>query len=107
MRSRPYIVALVLTSLFVVACVSVSWARDYEPRFVRNYPPGYYGMWYYAERFYEKKNREALPPESYRWDRYMSKITDVYFPFLPIPYDWDYGTHRSFNLPDYSTNDWR
>lgn len=106
MRSRPFIVALVLACLFVTAWISASWARDYEPRFVKNYPPGYYGMWYYAERFYEKEIPGELPPEAYRWDRYMSKITDVYFPFLPIPYDWDYGTHRRFNLPDYSKNDW-
>ncbi|MDQ7782227.1 MAG: hypothetical protein RDU20_05085 [Desulfomonilaceae bacterium] len=106
MRSRPYIVALVLACLFVAACISVSWARDYEPRFVRNYPPGYYGMWYYAERFDEKQDPQIVPQETYRWDKYMSRITDVYFPFFPIPYDWDYGTHRRFNLPDDTTNDW-
>ncbi|MFH1115385.1 MAG: hypothetical protein V1792_15870 [Pseudomonadota bacterium] len=107
MRSRPYITALVLASLFTAASISLSRAGDYEQRFVRNYPPGYYGMWYYAERFNEKQNEQDMPPETYRWDRYMSKITDVYFPFFPIPYDWDYGTHRKFNLPDYSSNDWR
>ena len=107
MRSRPYIVALVLASLFVVACISVSWARDYDQRFVRNYPPGYYGMWYYAQRFYEKQDPQNMPQETYRYDKYMSRITDLYFPFYPIPYDWDYGTYRKFNLPDYSTNDWR
>jgi hypothetical protein len=42
------------TTVFLIALcvlagtVSNTWARDYDPRFMRNYPPGYYGMWYYA-----------------------------------------------------------
>lgn len=106
MRSKSYIITLVLALLFLVGSVSLCWSKDYERRFIRNYPPGYYGMWYYAERFYEKADPTKRNPESYRWDRYMSKITDVHFPFLPIPYDWDYGSYRKFNLPDYNSNDW-
>lgn len=106
MRSKSFVIALLLALVFA-GSTSVSWAKDYESRFTKNYPPGYYGMWYYAEKFYEKQMQNEIPPEIYRWDRYMSKMTDVYYPFLPIPYDWDYGTHRNFNLPDYSSNDWR
>jgi len=30
----------------------------------------------------------------------------VHYPFFPVPFTWDYGTGRRFNLPDYNTNDW-
>ena len=102
------LVVLVLSASSAMNCL----ASDYNSRFIRNYPPGYYGMWYKAERFY--KNPEASgqvegekrPIEIYAWDIGMSKLTNLWYPFMPIPYEWDYGTHRSFNLPDYNSNDW-
>lgn len=106
MRLISCTILLAIVIAVVAGTMSNTWARDYEPRFMRNYPPGYYGMWYYAERFFEPKNEQYVPEEAYRWDRYMSKITGLRFPFFPIPYDWDYGTCRAFNLPDYNTNDW-
>ncbi|MGO9122310.1 MAG: hypothetical protein ACLQPD_32450 [Desulfomonilaceae bacterium] len=106
----------ILTSTLFLSVYSLSIAGDYNPRFVHNYPPGYYGMWYYAQRFQETdKPRDPLAIERYRWDRYMGRITELSFPYYPIPYEWDYGTdpnrslihtYRSFNLPDYNTNDW-
>jgi len=107
MRSTPFSTALIAAALLVVATVTSPWAADYDSRFIRNFPPGYYGMWYYAERFNEKVVEDRTPDEGYRWDRYLSRMTDVWYPFLPIPYDWDYGTYRTFNLPDYNSNDWR
>ena len=106
MRPFSCIAVLVLAICVIAGTVSSSWARDYESRFMRNYPPGYYGMWYYAERFSEPQDHQTAPEESYRWDRYMSRITGLRFPFLPVPYDWDYGTWQNFNLPHYNTNDW-
>jgi hypothetical protein len=97
-----------VAALFCLIALSpVYGAEDYQDRFVKNYPPGFYGMWYKAERFYRKLDPDAPTMEKYRWDRYMSRITNVHFPFLPVPYDWEYGNERTFNLPDYGSNDWR
>jgi len=99
----------------LLSVVSYSIAGDYNQRFVRNYPPGFNGMWYYAERFIEPERTDPMVNERYRWDKFMSRITELSFPFWPIPYDWEYGTTRSdpvygtaraFNLPDYNRNDW-
>lgn len=103
---------IVRTAVFIVALCLVAgmnsslWARDYDPRFMKSFPPGYYGMWYYAERFFEPQDAKQPPKETYRYDRYMSNITGLHYPFYPIPFDWDYGTWRTFNLPNYNTNDW-
>ncbi|HMK34115.1 MAG TPA: hypothetical protein VK463_03535 [Desulfomonilaceae bacterium] len=102
MRSILLICVVMLAILVSSSC----WAADYESRFVRNYPPGFYGMWYDAQRFFT----ELIPgqrTERYRWDALMSRETNIAFPFYPIPYDWDYGTGRTFSLPDYNANDWR
>jgi hypothetical protein len=85
---------------------SYSYARDYDSRFVRNYPPGYYGMYYFAQRFFEKPKAAGQKVDGYKWDRAMSQNMEIEFPFYPIPYPWDYGTGRTFNLPDYNSNDW-
>lgn len=107
MRSIRLTVMLTCAVLIVLTCGSGSMAKDYNSRFIRNYPPGYYGMYYNAERFFDLEAEEGQKPqETYRWDKFMSRITDVYFPFLPIPYDWEYGNGRTFGLPDYNTNDW-
>ena len=121
MRAIRYMLLLmVIGLLFSSACPYSQAAGDYDSRFVRNYPPGYHGMWYYAERFwkYDPIDQESSPERS-RWDRFMSRLTDTVFPFWPIPYDWDYGTGpvryngertsgegRTFNLPNYNSNDW-
>jgi len=107
MRAFFFITALVAVACFALYDSSSAWAAaDYNSRFVRNYPPGYNGMWYKAQRFYENTDPEVPRQETYRWDRFMSRITEVTFPFYPIPYDWEYGTGRRFNLPHYNTNDW-
>ena len=107
----------ILTVFLLLNASAFSMAGDYNPRFVRNYPPGYHGMWYYAQRFQETDRvPDPLTTEKYRWDRFMSRITDLTFPYFPIPYAWDYGTDRtqpyartdrSFGMPDYNNNDWR
>ena len=99
-------IILILTAGMIAFPATESYSSDYNPRFARNYPPGFYGMWYYAERFYDKKTEGEVPEELYRWDGYMSRVTNVYFPFKPIPFPWDYGTGRKFNLPNYRSNDW-
>ncbi len=99
-------ILLLFIVILVILASSVCQAADYDPRFVRNYPPGYYGMWYDAQRFFS----EGVPgvrTERYRWDMLMSRETNLAYPFYPIPYDWDYGTGRTFGLPDYNANDWR
>jgi hypothetical protein len=106
MRRTSFTSALITAAILVTATASSPWAADYESRFIRDYPPGYYGMWYYAERFFDRVVEGRAPEETYRWDRYISRMTDVYYPFFPIPYDWDYGSQRKFNLPDYNSNDW-
>jgi hypothetical protein len=107
MRPLSSLLAISLAGLIALLLVGESWAADYDSRFVRNYPPGYYGMWYNAERFYEIREPGKPPEELYRWDKYMSQVTGVIYPFFPVPFAWDYGTGRTFNLPDYHTNDWR
>lgn len=98
---------LACAALIVLISVSGAMAKDYDSRFIRNYPPGYYGMYYNAERFFDLELAEGQKAqETYRWDKFMSRTTDVYFPFLPIPYDWEYGHGRTFGLPNYNNNDW-
>jgi len=107
MRTICYIGVLILVAGFAMYDSSGAWAAaDYNSRFVRNYPPGYNNMWYKAQRFFENTDPEVPRQERYRWDRFMSRITEVKFPFYPIPYDWEYGTGRTFNLPNSNTNDW-
>jgi hypothetical protein len=113
MRAIFYIAMIVLVAGCALYDSSSAWAApDYNSRFVRNYPPGYNGMWYKAQRFYENTDPDVKRQETYRWDRFMSRITEVTFPFYPIPYDWEYGTDpvyrtgRRFNLPEYNRNDW-
>jgi hypothetical protein len=107
MRASLCICAVIVAGIMTVGVAATSWSADYNSRFIRNYPPGYHGMWYNAERFFDtKKNLSAGPMERYRWDKYMSKITNVEYPFHPIPFPWDYGTGRNFNLPNYNSNDW-
>jgi hypothetical protein len=104
-------VSLIVITLIVV-CVALcaaspTWSKDYNSRFIRNYPPGYHGMWYYAERFFDTYRENTNNKEYYAWDTFMSQLTGVRYPFMPAPYAWDYGTYRKFNLPDYNTNNWR
>lgn len=108
---RQWIRFLVSTIMFpaialLVMCRLDAMAVSVGQDFRRNYPPGYYGMYYYEPRFFGPVVGENKKDDIYRWDRYMSRITEVEFPFLPIPYDWDYGTGRTFGLPDYNSNDW-
>lgn len=102
MRSIWFTIIAILLGLFIFT--SIASATDYNSRFVRNYPPGYNGMWYYAERFFDKP--PAPRSEEYRWDKFTSRLMNINYPFLPIPYPWDYGNDRTFNLPDYSVNNW-
>ena len=106
MRSTLYLFTAILAAVVTISFSAGAWAGDYNARFVRNYPPGYYGMWYKAERFHFKREEGKVPDELYRWDRYMRRVTDLDFPYLPAPFAWDYGTQRTFNLPEYNTNDW-
>jgi hypothetical protein len=101
--------ALCLVGIFVISGFSSAQAQQYQynQRFIRSYPPGYYGMWYYSEKFREQEAGEERPEEYYRWDNYMSRVTGITYPFTPKPYDWSYGSDRTFNMPDYNTNDWR
>jgi hypothetical protein len=107
MRSKLYSIAIVMAALLTVLAASTVDARDYESRFIRNYPPGYHGMWYYTQRFFHQDDPQDRLQDKYRWDLYMSRITNVTFPYLPVPYGWEYGTVEDFNLPDYNSNDWR
>jgi hypothetical protein len=102
MRSIRFIFAFMLLGVLFVS--GIASAADYNSRFVRNYPPGYNGMWYYAERFFDKPDKSRT--EEYRWDKFTARINNIQYPFLPHPYAWNYGDHRSFNLPDYNSNDW-
>jgi hypothetical protein len=114
MRSIRYIFLLMTIGILFLAACPHSGAGDYDSRFVRNYPPGYHGTWYYAERFWKPQTGEQESPERSRWDRFMARLTDITnwpnghigYPFNPIPYEWDYGTGRTFNLPNYNSNDW-
>jgi hypothetical protein len=107
MRVIPYIMALFVVGLLILSFSQVSWAQQYNDRFIRSFPPGYYGMWYYADKFREREPEDETPREYYRWDKYMSRVTGITYPFSPKPYNWTYGSKRTFNLPDYNTNDWR
>ncbi len=106
MRLNRYSVLSIVAGFLILAWASYASAKDYESRFMRNFPPGYHGMWYDAERFIHANNRQDKTQEKYRWDRFMSRVTDMTFPFLPVPYAWDYGNTQKFNLPNYNTNDW-
>ncbi len=106
MRSTILILSLLVAAFSVGAFAADSHGYDYNSRFVRNYPPGFYGMWYKAEKFVDPGLAQAIPDEGYRWDKFMSKVTDLLYPFHPIPFRWDYGSSRTFNLPDYNSNDW-
>jgi hypothetical protein len=100
---------IIFITLFL-SCAGLSIAQamdDYNSRFIKNYPPGFHSMWYKAERFYKNQDPDAKTMEKYRWDKYMSRITNTSFPFFPIPYDWEYGRDRTFNLPDFNANNWR
>jgi len=48
------------------------------------------------------------PPEvrSTGGTSFTSRLMNINYPFLPIPYPWDYGNDRTFNLPDYNVNNW-
>ncbi len=104
------IVKAVFSAWFAVSLVMIFsnllWAMDYDRRFVREYPPGYYGMYYNALRFMPESDRSKPEVRSYDSDRSMSKLTGLTYPFVPIPYAWRYGQGRNFNLPDYNSNDW-
>jgi hypothetical protein len=106
MRLNRYSVLSIVAVFVILAGFSYASANDYERRFTRNFPPGYNGMWYYAERFRHADDRQDKTQEKYRWDRFMSRVTGMTYPFLPVPYAWDYGTTEKFNLPEYNTNDW-
>lgn len=106
MRSYLRLLCFSVMAISLVLSPYIVQAADYEPRFMKNYPPGYYGMWYYADRFYSKSGVDSPQGPGYRWDKFMSGITNLSFPYYPIPYDWDYGTGRTFNLPDYNANNW-
>ena len=107
MRSPRLLPALILGAFLALSASPVCQAADYNHRFVRNFPPGFNGMWYYADRFVDRIEPDKKVREYYRWDRFMSQQLGVYYPFIPIPYDWDYGTARTFDLPDYNANDWK
>ncbi len=106
MLSTRFISVLILAAFLALSCFSVGWSADYDHRFIRNYPPGFNGMWYYADRFVDRVEPGKGMMEHYRWDRFMSREMNISYPFVPIPYEWDYGTGRTFNLPDYNANNW-
>jgi len=106
MRSVHHLSILLIAVLIAAMWVAWAPAADYNSKFVRNYPPGFNGMWYKAERFFEPPPVLKRGVEIYRWDRYMSNVVGLHFPFYPTPFDWDYGTDRTFNLPNYDRNDW-
>jgi hypothetical protein len=100
---RPILLVFIL--ILVILASSLCKASDYDGRFIRSYPPGFYGMWYDAQKF-DSEGVPGVKSERYRWDKLMSQETHITFPFYPIPYDWDYGTGRTFGLPDYNSDDW-
>lgn len=106
MRLRLFIALALVVAMMTLWSVSLCGATDYNQRFIRSYPPGYYGMWYKAQRFAEPGNPGEPKEEVYAWDRFMSQVTRVFYPYQPTPFDWEYGNGRKFNLPDYNTNDW-
>jgi hypothetical protein len=107
MRSKILALCMMMAGLLALFALPAVQAKDYESRFVRAFPPGYYGMWYFAERFTYHDNTTDKLQEKYRWDRFMSRTTGMKYPFFPAPHAWDYGTSEKFNLPDYNSNDWR
>ncbi len=107
MRSPSLLLLVVIGVLFIASAASLVWGKDYDPRFIRNYPPGYHGMWYYAQRFFDPVVEDKPPEERYTFDKFMGHVTGVTYPFFPVPFEWDYGTTRKFNLPDYNANNWR
>jgi hypothetical protein len=106
MRSKTLALCIVTAGFLGMFGLPVVQAKDYDSRFIRNFPPGYHGMWYYAERFSYAEDTTDKLQEKYRWDKFMSKTTNMQYPFFPVPHSWDYGTTEKFNLPDYNTNDW-
>jgi hypothetical protein len=106
MRPICFLLTVLCALVFVISWPGPSAATDYNSRFIHNYPPGFYGMWYKAERFFEKKEKGKIREELYSWDTYMSHLTGTFYPFFPVPFPWDYGTGRRFNLPQYDANDW-
>lgn len=118
MRSKVFLTSLLLVILCSCSAgICLAQERDYDRRFVRDYPPGFYSMYWKAERFYEpidKESRETLttekltppPAELYSWDKRMAQVTGINYPFYPTPFPWDYGTGRTFNLPNYNSNNW-
>jgi hypothetical protein len=106
MRASAFLFGILLVAMLILGS-SIVHAGDYDPRFVRHYPPGFHGMWYKAQRFTDRSDTEAAAQELYRWDKFMSRIMEVRYPYYPIPYGWEYGTDRTFNLPNYNANDWR
>lgn len=107
MRSKTFPVLVTASAIAILMIMSSSvWGKDYERRFIKNYPPGYYGMWYYAERFFNSNDPNDKTQEKYRWDRFMSATANMSYPYYPIPFAWDYGNTEKFNLPDYNANDW-
>ncbi len=112
MRPISYFFVGLLALILSASWTTGSLAADYNARFEKNYPPGYYGMWYKAERFYHnpkdtgRARGEQRPMELYMWDHGMSQISNLWYPFLPVPYEWDYGTYKDFNLPNYNSNNW-
>lgn len=106
MRLNRYVLLLIVAGILILGGYSQGAAAQYESRFVRNFPPGFNGMWYYAQKFVYSDDRQDKTQEKYRWDRFMSKVTDMTYPFYPVPFAWDYGNTEGFNLPNYNTNDW-
>ena len=106
MRSILCLFLLILASSFFFCTAGPAAASDYNSTFMRNYPPGYYGMWYYAERFQHPLKTGKAVGESYNWDKYMSRVTGLHFPFNPTPFGFEYGSRTNFNLPDYNRNIW-
>ncbi|MBI5251216.1 MAG: hypothetical protein HY912_17135 [Desulfomonile tiedjei] len=102
MRSILSVIIVILAGLLLFS--SIAFGADYNSRFVKNYPPGFNGMYYYAERFFDKT--PAPRSEEYRWDKFTSRLNNISYPFLPQPYPWDYGNGRTFSLPDYNANNW-
>jgi hypothetical protein len=106
MRWFCLIVAAVAAVVSIPPAFDGAWAQDYHSRFMRNYPPGYHSMWYRAHRFEDIQHPDPAMREPYVWDKYMAQLTGVRYPFRPSPYAWDYGTGRTFNLPNYRDRDW-
>jgi hypothetical protein len=106
MRSILCFFLLILGSSLLFGAATPKFASDYNSTFMHNYPPGFYGMWYYAERFYHPRKADKPVAEPYLWDKYMSRVTGLHFPFNPTPFDWEYGSRTTFNLPNYNRNIW-